>query len=366
MLLSRTHVVISIYVATTAHGFGHATRSGAVIHHLLKLNPEILPIFVTTSPPWLLDKYVQGRYLHRPRHLDVGVVQQDGLQMDLNATLKALETLKQKSAQIIAAEADYIRTNQVKLVFGDIPPLAVAIAEAAGVPCWMEGNFGWDFIYQPYGPDFEPIVAWITDLYQRCDKLFQLPMHEPMSAFPHRELVGLTGGDPQKSADELRVELELDPEQPVALLTFGGYGISDFPYHNLNDFSDWLFITFDANAPEFPNLLRLNGQAWRPVDVMPVCTCIISKPGYGTISEALRTQTPMICITREGFAEADLLLEGLKRYGWNQIVSQVDFLEKPWIFLDQPFEKPLEPDTIDSCGNQTIAQSIDQFLRSDS
>ncbi len=358
--------MIPIYVATTAHGFGHATRAGAVIRELLKLNAEILPIFVTTSPPWLLDKYVQGRYLHRPRHLDVGVIQHDGMSMDLEATLKELQALQGRAQQVVRAEVDYIQTNRVKLVFGDIPPLAVAIAQAAGIPCWMEGNFGWDFIYAPYGPDFEPIVTWIAELYSRCDRLFQLPMHESMSAFPHRELVGLTGGDPQYSADEVHTLLELDPDKPVALMTFGGFGILKFPYHNLNDYPDWQFITFDSDAPDFPNLMILDGQSWRPVDIMPVCQCVISKPGYGTISEALRTRTPMVCITRENFAEAPLLFEGLQHYGHHQIVSQSDFMEKPWDFLDHEFTPPTDPIGLDKQGNLTIASAINEYLTANS
>lgn len=355
--------VIPIYVAVTAHGFGHATRSAAVIHELLQLDPDILPIFVTTTPRWLIEKYLQGRYLHRPRHLDVGVIQKDGLRMDLDSTLKALQDLQSRSQQLIRAEVDFIQTNRVRLVYGDIPPLATAIAEAAGVPCWMQGNFGWDFIYRPFGDAFQPLVAWIESLYQRCQQLFQLPMHEPMSAFPHRVPVGLTGGDPLLEPEQVRDNLKLDPHRPTALLTFGGFGIDNFPYRELNSCSDWQFISFDADTPELPNLLRLDGTQWRPVDIMPVCERVVSKPGYGTISEALRVGVPLTCVTREGFAESDLLIAGLKRYGRHQIVSQQQFFEEPWQFLKEPVVEPTDPGSMDTQGNRSIAQAIYKILR---
>ncbi len=357
--------VISIYVAVTAHGFGHATRIASVIHELLQLDPQILPIFVTTTPHWLIEKYVQGRYLHRPRTLDVGVLQTDGLNMDIPSTLEALQDLQTRSPQLIQAEADFIRTNRVRLVYGDIPPLATAIAAAAGVPCWLEGNFGWDFIYRPFGEPFLPLVEWIEDLYQGCQRLFQLPMHEPMSAFPHRQLVGLTGGDPLLAPEQVREQIGLPEQRPTVLLTFGGFGVDNFPYHEVSSFPDWQFISFDASAPDLPNLLRLDGTRWRPVDVMPICDRVVSKPGYGTISEALRVGVPLCCVTRQGFAESEILMAGLQRYGRHQIIPQEQFFTEPWAFLQDPVIEPTDPEGIDRQGNRTIAQAIYELLRSD-
>ncbi|MEN9261774.1 MAG: hypothetical protein Q6L60_12500 [Thermostichus sp. HHBFW_bins_43] len=355
---------IPLYVAVTAHGFGHTTRLAAVINTLLQRDPDILPIFVTPAPRWLLERYVQGKFLHRPRQLDVGVVQPDGLQADLPATLKALQAFQTGSAALIRAEADFIRTNRVPLVFGDVPPIATAIAKAAGIPCWMASNFGWDFIYRDYGPEFQPFVAWIAELYGKCDRLFRLPFSEAMSAFPRQQTVGLTGGDPRYSAQEVAARLGVSVDCPTALFTFGGLGLQGFPYERLQDFPDWQFLTFDPAAPRLPNLTRLDGQVWRPVDVMPLCRWVVSKPGYGTLAEALRSCTPMACVARSGFAESELLIEGLRRYGQHRILSPEDFFQGSWSFLRDPALPPQAPDEqLDLQGNETIAAAIQNYLR---
>ncbi len=368
-----------LYVAVTAHGFGHTTRLAAVINTLLQRDPNILPIFVTPAPHWLLERYVQGKFLHRPRALDVGVVQPDGLQADIPATLAALQAFKAGSAALIRAEADFIRTNRVPLILADVPPIATAIAKAAGIPCWMASNFGWDFIYQEYGPEFQPFVAWIRELYGQCDRLFRLPFSESMvasavrstSAFPHQQKVGLTGGDPQCSPEEVAAKLGLHPDQPRALFTFGGLGLQGFPYERLQDFPDWQFLTFerpparwrDRQAPPLANLTALDGQVWRPADVMPLCRWVVSKPGYGTLAEALRSRTPMACVTRSGFAESELLIEGLQRYGWHRILSPEEFFQGSWDFLRDPAHPPQAPDELDLEGNKTIATALQTYLR---
>jgi hypothetical protein len=333
-----------------------------VINELLQIQPEVLPIFVTTAPRWLLEKYVQGDFLHRPRRLDVGVLQRDSLHMDLPATLAELQDLQARARQLIEAEVNFISTNRVRLVFADIPPLAAAIAQAAGVPCWMASNFGWDFIYQNFGGEFHGVAEWIAQLYRQCDRLFRLPLSEPMSAFPLQDCVGLTGGDPRAHPDQLRSEWGLDPQRPTVLLTFGGLGVQGFPYHRLQAFPDWQFITFDTDTPDLPNLLRLNGQTWRPVDVMPLCSQIVSKPGYSTLAEALKTGTPISCITREGFAEADLLVQGLQQYGKHRVIPQQVFFQDPWTFLEADWVEPISPNGLDRGGNQTIAEALQTFL----
>lgn len=349
---------IPVYVAITAHGFGHATRTAALINQLLAIDADILPIFATTAPRWLIEKYVHHHFLYRPRALDVGVVQSDSLTMDLPATDRKLVELRAQADAIVRAEADFIRLNRVRLVFADMPPLACAIAKAADVPCWMAGNFGWDFIYRAFGDAFAAHADWIADLYGQCERLFRLPFHEAMAAFPCREDVGLTGGDAALSAEDLRQQLGLDRDRPTVLLTFGGLGVDALPYENLAAYPDWQFVTLDRDVPELPNLTRLDGQQWRPVDVMPACTQVAIKPGYGTISEALKVGVPLRCLTRTGFAEAPILLDGIRQYARHQILSQAQVFDRAWDWLDEPLSAPLSDEPLAKDGNQVIAEAI--------
>ncbi|MEO1134101.1 MAG: glycosyl transferase [Cyanobacteria bacterium J06639_1] len=354
---------IPLYVAITAHGFGHATRTAALIDELLAIAPDVLPIFVTTAPRWLLEKYVKRHFLYRPRALDVGVVQSDSLTMDLTATANKLDELREQSRAIVQAEADFIRLNRVKLVFADMPPLATAIAKAANVPCWMAGNFGWDFIYRAFGDDFTESADWIAELYGQCDRLFRLPLHEEMAAFPQREDVGLTGGDAALSAAELREQLGLDGDRPIVLLTFGGLGIDAIPYEKLSAYPDWQFVTLDLNVPDLPSLTRIDGEQWRPVDIMPACTQALIKPGYGTISEALKVGIPFRCLTRKGFAEAPILLDGIRQYAHHQILERSQVFEQDWTWLDEPFSPPQSSEPLAKDGNRVVAEAIAAELK---
>jgi hypothetical protein len=354
----------TVYIAITDHGFGHAARTAAIAGQLQKLLPAVKLILVTTAPRWLLECYIDGDFSYRQRGFDVGVVQADSLKMDLDATRSKWQKIIDNQAEIIAEEVAFCREQQVDLVFADAPPLAVLIAKQIGVPCWISGNFGWDFIYRDWGREFTAIADWISDCYGQCDRLFRVPLHESMSRFPAIEDVGLTGGDPKYALDVLREKFKLiQPKERTILLTFGGLSLDAIPYQNIDRFPDYQFITLDRQAPELPNLVKALDLAVRPVDFMPLCDRVVSKPGYSTYAEALKLQIPIVSLTRSGFAEAEIILNGMQDYGYHQIISPDDFFGTDWEFLNSPLQPPRLNAKIKTDGNLTIANSIVAYFR---
>ena len=352
-----------IYIAITNHGFGHATRTASIANTIQKLCPEVLLIIVTTAPRWLLESYIEGDFILRQRAFDLGVIQADSLTMDIPATLEKLREIKKNYKSLIASEVNFIRQNRVNIILADIPFLAVGFAEATDIPCWMISNFGWDFIYRDWGGEFTEIADWISDWYGKSNRLFRLPFHEPMSAFTNIIDVGLTGGSPHFSPDELRSNWQINTTlEKTILLTFGGLGLQEIPYANISKFPDLQFITFDFLAPDLPNLIKVTNRQYRPVDFMPICGRIISKPGYGTFSEATLLEVPVVTIPRDDFAEAAFMLAGLADYNHHQILTAPEFFQGDWDFLYQSPQPPKQTQVINKNGNETIAKAVIDYL----
>jgi hypothetical protein len=324
-----------------------------------------LLILATTAPRWLLECYIEGDFIHRPRAFDLGVVQADSLTMDKKATLEKLLDIKKHQNSLIASEVNFIRQNRVNLILADIPFLASGFAKAANIPCWMMSNFGWDFIYRDWGGEFIAVADWISDWYSKCDRLFRLPFHEPMQAFKNITDVGLTGGSPRYPADDFRSLWGITaPIEKTILLTFGGLGLQQIPYDNLRRFPDWQFIVFDQSAPDLPNLAKISGHKYRPVDFMPICGRVVSKPGYGTFSEATLLGVPVVTIPREDFAEATFIIEGIANYNQHQIITPPEFFQGTWDFLYELPQQPKQSQPIAKDGNEAIAHAVINYFRS--
>lgn len=354
----------TLYIAITNHGFGHAARTASIVGQLQQLMPSCKLIIVTTAPKWLLECYIDGDFIYRQLGFDVGVVQADSLKMDLDKTLTRWREILDRQDEIVARELAFCQEHDVNLIFADAPPLATAIAKKLGIPCWMSGNFGWDFIYRDWGGEFDEISDWIGELYGQCDRLFRVPLHESMDRFPQIEDVGLTGGDPKYPLDDLRSKFNLDrAQQHTILLTFGGLSLDAIPYQNVSKFPNNLFITLDLHAPDLPNLVKITDRQYRPVDFMPLCDRVVSKPGYCTYSEALKLQIPIISLTRSGFAESEIILNGMQDHGYHQVISPDTFFADNWDFLNQPLQSPRRERKLAIDGNLSIANAIINYLQ---
>jgi hypothetical protein len=95
---------------------------------------------------------------------------------------------------------------------------------------------------------------------------------------------------------------------------------------------------------------------------MEVCGCLISKPGYSTFAEACRLDLPIISIVREGFAEAPILLAGLRDYARHQVIELADLYAGDWGFLRQPLVEPRLETGLAKDGNGAIGRSVVDFL----
>lgn len=359
-----------LYLAITNHGFGHATRAASIAAQIKRLNPDITLILATTAPRSVLDAYLPDKWIHRQRAFDCGVLQSDSITMDLPGTLAKLQEIRSNSAKLIASEAAWLQQLRVGLVLGDIPPMAAPIAKAAGVPCWMMGNFGWDFIYEPWVaefPGFAEEIDWIRSCFGQCDRLFRMPFSESMAAFPHIEEVGLTGVKPRVGMDVVRSAFKLQvPREKIIMLTFGGLGLNRIPYENVNLFPDHRFICFDLEAPEFPNLIRVDDRFYRPIDFAPLIGRLISKPGYSTFSEACRYDVPIVSLTRDGFAEAPILIQGIQNSVRHQVVETETFFTGKWEFLREPLIEPLTDIRLAKDGTETIARAVVDYFQTSS
>ncbi len=356
-----------LYAIVTNHGFGHASRLVWILAQVQQTIPGLRLIINSTVPEWFFRHVLPGPFEMRPLPLDTGVIQHDSLQLNLEETLRRLRLLERDSSSLLRRESRFLREQGVGLILGDIPPLAADLAGEAGIPCWMQGNFGWDFIFDSYGEAFAPYAEWFRLSYAKVDRLFRFPFHEPMPAFPVVEDVGLPGGRPRLTATEARRLFARGGEEPLFLLSFGGMGLAGIPYENLTRFDGvrgprYSFLTFHKEAPSLPNLFRVTDPAIFPIDVMPACEAVVTKPGFGTFADAYRTGTGLISLERDNFAETPLLMEGLERHFPHRRISPELFFNSRWEFLEEGLIPPGSEEPLSLDGNERIATRMAEFF----
>jgi len=334
---------VLIYACVSAHGFGHGSRTAAVLSALHVLRPEWRLVLSTTlSPTFLATALGPIPHEQRPVRWDVGVIQADALGADPAATLAALEALELALPATLDQEAHWLAAQrQPVLVLADVPPAAALLAQRIGAPLVWLASFGWEAIYRPMG---RPFLAWAERclaLYRRGDLLLRCPLAMPIAwGIPERP-IGLTAGTPRLGAEALEAlaaELQLPPERDrCVLISFGGLGAALDPAL-LDCWPTRVFIGVDPALTTRPNG-RLLPAGLRPLELMSRCGRLITKPGYSSFCEALIAGVGIHLVHREGFAEAPVLEAALQEHGWHRLLSQQQLFAGDWQ-LDQPLLPP--------------------------
>jgi L-arabinokinase len=295
--------VIAAYL--TGHGFGHTTRLCEVLAEVRRRAPG-LPMTVVGAVPEALVRAAVGPPLElRPVACDVGLVQRDALEVDEPASEAAALAFDAGWAPRLEVEVAFLRHAKARLVVGDVPPLAFAAARRAGLPSVAISNFGWDWIYRHLSarlPGLAGPAERASRAYAEADLLLELPFAGGLDAFPRRIQVGLVARRPRVDRAEARRRLGLDG-RPTALLSFGGVGLPGLGRERL-DLGPDLAALLPEDLP--PGRLQALGLGY--VDVVGAADVVVTKPGYGMVSDAIAAGTPLVYTERGDFPEYPVMV----------------------------------------------------------
>ena len=329
-----------IYTCISSHGFGHGSRTAAVLSQLHRLRPDWRLVLSTALPEsFLAAAFGPMPVVLRRCQWDVGVLQADALGSDPAATLLALEELEQRLPQQLEAEQAWLEKQQEPvLVLADVPPAAALLAERLGAPLVWLASFGWESIYADFGDAFQPWARRCLDLYRRGQLLLHCPLSLPMPWGIPQRMIGLTAGEPRLDGQRLARELALPADRDrCVLVSFGGLGYRLDP-RLPGRWPGHVFIGHDPELGALPNG-RVLPPAVRPLELMGHCGLLITKPGYSSFCEAMTYGVGIHLVQRHGFAEAPVLERALQNHGFHRLLSREQFEAGDWQ-LDQPLLPP--------------------------
>lgn len=320
---------IAYYV--TAHGYGHGVRSCDVLGALLAAHPGTKITVTTDLPESFLRSRLplaDGRLVVRPGAFDVGMVQKDSIRVDVAATLdEALELVAERD-QLIDYEAEMLRGEGADLVVADIPSIPLEAAAEAGVPAVAMGNFSWDWIYAPFAardPRWRPVIRMFAEGYRKAKLLLKLPFSPAMAVFPQHVDVPLLAKPGRVRREELAQRTGADPAKRWVLLSFTTLDWTEAALREVEKLGDYEFFTVrPLDWPGRKNIRAVDRQAIGFSDVLASSDLVVTKPGYGILSDCVANAKPIVYAEREDFIEYPLLERELKRYLKNVHVPAAD------------------------------------------
>jgi hypothetical protein len=310
--------MLAVYI--TSHGFGHATRTAEVLR-VLRERERGIPITVVTTVPERIFAAIPGGVALRKKAIDFGLAQRDALNIDEPETVRRWLAYAAGWDALVAGEASWLRAAGARLVLGDIPPAAFAAAHAASIPAIALGNFSWDWIYAHIGrrePVLQAAALTCAAAQAQAGLLLQLPFAGDMTSFPFRERIPLVARRSLIGKDGARRRLGLGASQIVVLLSFGGIGFADLRPEVLSHETAFHFL-LEATAEVPANATALSDQiraacGLQYEDVVAAADVVVTRPGYGIISDAIGAGVRVLYTDRGDFPEYPIMVAEMPRY----------------------------------------------------
>lgn len=313
---------MAVAFCISGHGFGHASRQVEVINAIGALAPG-LPLHVfTQASRWLLERTLRVPTTLHEWAVDTGAIQRDSLMMDVPATLERAAHFEAHADTAAVELARALRTHDVRVVVCDAPAMPCTAAQHAGVPSVLLANFTWDWIYADFTPEHPAhadLPAQLGARYAQAEAAWRLPMYGGFDTvrtvldFPW--VARRSGRDP----GDTRRRLGADDRRPLVLISFGGYGVADMTlaHHAGAPYRLVLSAGAQHGATDAPsdrldaNRDRLDALGLRYEDLVAACDLVVSKPGYGIVSECVANQTALLYTDRGRFREYPVMVAAM-------------------------------------------------------
>ncbi len=350
----------------TPHGFGHAVRSLEVIHHLLQMDPKPNIIIVSDLPQFLIEQNLGCSPAVRRKRIDIGLVQKDNLRYDLDATRTALETLHDSHAALIREEAMFLKDSKVDGIVSDIGFLPFYAALEAGLPALGCSNFTWDWIYESLaGSDrrWHDLIDWCRGGYALCDLLLRLPMHGDCSSCLRIEDIPLVARRSNRKREEIRDLLGCKTGQDAYLVSFTELDLGVRARDRIGQIKDAVFFYKRPLKLDVAGARSVDGMDLAYVDVVAAVDAVITKPGYGIVSDCLANGVPLIYSDRGAFPEYEILVREMESQLTAVYMSSSELYEGNW----EPFMKrmralPRRIPNLRTDGGRVCAERIMRWL----
>ncbi|MGC4084859.1 MAG: hypothetical protein QM736_22780 [Vicinamibacterales bacterium] len=241
----------------------------------------------------------------------------------------------------VSREACFLRECGARVVVSDIPPLAFAAAREANVPSVAFGNFTWDWIYGGF-PSFDRtapgVRSTIADANAMATLTLRLPFAGGFDGMRNVEDIPLVARVASVAPDDTRRRLRIPSNRPVVLATFGGHGAS-IPLARAADTGSFLILATDyevrAGTPPHPNIRvvparELDASGLTYTDMLAACDVVITKLGYGIVSECLANGLALLYTLRDHFVEQEIFMRDMPGMMRSRLIDPDDLREGRW------------------------------------
>jgi hypothetical protein len=305
-----------------------------VLNALGTFVPGVTAILRTMVPASFFRDRLAIQWELSPAQQDIGCVQDGPLKIDIDATWASHQRFHKTWEERLSNEVAAMQTASPALVIADTPYLAIEAGSRAQIPTVALASFTWDIVLNEYcnatDNSHQQLIQCIRESYAKAYIALRITPAPRIDAFSNIIDIGSIASPTSPARDRLASALALAPNERTVLVGFGGIPLTSLPLEQIEQLRHYRFL-FDGPVP--PAYSRIYSTKTLPFSfktLLASVDVIMTKPGYGTIVEAVALQQPVVYVRRYIFADEPPLVDYLHRYGRGIELSLEDFTQGRW------------------------------------
>jgi len=305
-----------LFVDISSHGFGHLAITAPVLEALAGSNPGLRLTIRTRLPEFKLRQRVRVPFELIEASSDFGYVMIDATRIDLPASASAYRLAHADWPSRVADEAAFLARLRPDLVLTNVSYLPLAGAELAGIPSLSLCSLNWaDLFAHFFGHEAwaAPIHREMLAAYRSALAFLRVTPGMPMTALDNLQTVGPIAAIGQKHALGL-------PGEKAVMLAMGGIA-HRLPVERWPRLPGIRWLVPGDWRCRHPDALSIESFGLGFTDLLCSVDAVITKPGYGTFTEAACNGTPVLYMRREDWPEQDCLTDWLGAHGRAQEIA---------------------------------------------
>lgn len=355
------------------YGYGHATRSIALIRSLLKYAPNQYRIIVCSKNalPFIRESLKgegSNNIIYREGTSDLGYVLKEGA-IDTDPILfksKYLDYMETLPFEI-QKEADFIASEHASLVISDISPIPIAAARIAKVKSLGISNFTWYTAYKDMLS--HKYLQPLFHAYSQMDNFISLAG----SNEPHwcKGVMSMKADFFCRDTDENEVQRlinKLNPKRNKCIIYFAlGMSIQASGLDSMKMWQDdsCAFVVSSNMNIAHENIHFIPSSYTESQNYVAAADVIITKPGWGTVGEAVSLYKPLLLLNRELMREDYNTIDSLKGRHPYQLKSweRLKVMNDKTTFARLVSSRIMKQNGNSDWHKRNVVKYIDQFIQ---
>lgn len=310
------------------YGFGHAARSISIIRELLNLRSNIHFVICTSfATTFLKQSLPSPNVSFRSTQTDVGYfLNEQSIKPDIEKIVQEYNVFVENWKEKVEGEKKFLLEEKIDFVISDISPLPFEAASELGILSVGISNFTWYTAYK--GIIEEERLDIFKTAYEKMNYFFQLAGYKERDWLANKRYYSFYARK-VNSMEVERIKKLVNPDGSKVVIFFGlGMKVNNLDVQSLPlwNSANCVFIVSSNVKIHKENVFSIPFEDTESQNYIAASDLVISKAGWGTISEAVVNGIPLLILNRKELKEDQNTISYIREHQLGEVIEWEEFL----------------------------------------